>query len=386
MIIILLPCSLSTCLSRRHCFPLNNLFSYAILVSGKRAYTEDQKEGQHMFKVIVVDDEAMIRTGISSFIDDSDLDFKVVRTFKDGDEAIEYLETNDVDLVITDIKMVNVSGIEIAHYIYKNKPYIKVILLSGYADFEYAKAAIKYNVEEYITKPTSFTDLKNSLMRIRDALSAPKKGDINAFLDNIKQLYADILSGSMEDASATFKLLLDSNNHGNEYLGQYACNLFEIISDHLAANVKIQIRSDKLDIKRLPELSTYDEIYDFSMQLLRNIVNQITIKDEKPQDIVVSKLIQFIREHFSENISLQDAAEKVFFNPAYCSRFFKKQTGKNFSDYLLQVRMEHAAELLKENKKITDISRECGYSSSGYFSRIFKEYYGCTPSDYIRNL
>ncbi|HIT85989.1 MAG TPA: response regulator [Candidatus Ornithomonoglobus intestinigallinarum] len=339
-----------------------------------------------MFKVIVVDDEAMIRSGISSFVEKSELGFEVVKTFPDGAEAISYLENHDIDLVITDIRMVNVSGIELAHYVYKNKPRTKVILLSGYAEFEYARAAIKYNVSEYITKPTNFTDLRASLMRIREQLAVHKRTDINAFLDNIKQLYADILSGSMDDASATFKLLLDSNNHGNEYLGQYACNLFEIINDHLAANMNIKVRSDKLDYKKLPELSTYDEIYDFSLALLGNIVNQIALKDEKPSDIVAAKLIQFINEHFSENISLQDASERVFFNPAYCSRFFKKQTGENFSDYLLRVRMEHAVKLLKENKKITDISRECGYSSSGYFSRIFKDYYGCTPSDYIRNL
>ena len=102
-------------------------------------------------------------------------------------------------------------------------------------------------------------------------------------------------------------------------------------------------------------------------------------------DIVISKLIQFINENFSENISLQDAADKVFFAPAYCSRFFKEQTGENFSDYLLKVRMDHAVKLLRENKKITEISQACGYRNSGYFTRVFKEYYKCTPSEYIRN-
>ena len=143
------------------------------------------EKGLDMFKVIVVDDEAMIRTGVSSFINDTNIGFEVVQTFKDGSEAIKYLEAHNVDVVISDIKMVNVSGIELAHYIYKNKPQTKVILLSGYAEFEYAKAAIKYNVEEYITKPTNFTDLKNSLLKIREALSAPKKTDINTFLNNI---------------------------------------------------------------------------------------------------------------------------------------------------------------------------------------------------------
>ncbi|MDD6484952.1 MAG: response regulator [Clostridiales bacterium] len=339
-----------------------------------------------MFSAIVVDDEMMIRDGISSFINGSDTGFEVVAVFKDGGEAIDFLEENHVDLVISDIKMVNVSGIDLARYIYERKPRTKVILLSGYADFEYARAAIKYNVTEYITKPTNFTDLKNALSKIAASFQTQSKSNINDFLDNIKQLYADILSGSFENASASFKLLLDSNTHGNERLGQYAFNLFEIIIERLYANMKVQIISDKFDYRQLPALNTYDEVYDFSLHFIESVINQITVKDKKTSDTVVAKLIQFVNEHFSENISLQDAAETVFFNPAYCSRFFKKQTGKNFSDYLLSVRMEHAVKLLRENKKITDISRECGYSSPAYFTRTFKEYYNCTPSEYIRGM
>lgn len=339
-----------------------------------------------MFNVIVVDDELMIREGISLFINNSDTGFTVIDAFSDGSEAIQFLENNDVDLVISDIKMVNVSGIELARYIHENKPKIKMILLSGYAEFEYAKAAIKYNVEEYITKPTNFNDLKNALIHIKESLTKSRHIDINVFLDNIKQLYADILSDNIDDASNAFKLLLDSNTHGNDYLGQYAYNLFEIIIDRIYANMKIQLRFENIDYHQLPSITTYEDVYDFSIQILNSIINQITLKDKSPSDIVVSRLIQFINEHFSENISLQDAAENVFFNPAYCSRFFKKQTGENFSDYLLKVRMEHAVKLLRSNKKITDISKECGYSSSGYFSRIFKEYYNCTPSEYIRTL
>ena len=114
-----------------------------------------------MFSVIVVDDEMMIRTSISAFINNCDVGFEVVGTFRDGSDAIKYLEENNVDLVISDIRMVQVSGIDLAQYIYENKPWTQVILLSGYADFEYAKAAIKYNDKEKITKPTDFEKLKN---------------------------------------------------------------------------------------------------------------------------------------------------------------------------------------------------------------------------------
>ena len=119
--------------------------------------------------------------------------------------------------------------------------------------------------------------------------------------------------------------------------------------------------------------------------MLENIIKQLSAKNKKTDNIVVDKLIQFINDNF-QRISHCKMQPKVYFlNPAYCSRFFKEQTGENFSNYLLKVRMEHAVKLLKENKKINDISKECGYQSPGYFTRVFKDYYNCTPSEYLHN-
>ncbi len=336
-----------------------------------------------MFSVIVVDDEMIIRENISSFINNCDIDFNVAAAFRDGSDAIKYLEENDVDVVISDIKMIKVSGIDLAQYIYENKPWINVILLSGYAEFEYAQAAIKYNVKEYITKPTNFDDLKNTLIKMSGLLKTQKNNNINSFLDNIMRLYASILSINPDEAKNELHLLLDSNTHRNEQLGQYAFNIFEIIIDKLYANLNIRISPDISGYSSLPELSSNNEIYNVSTHILDSIISQLSVKDKKTDNLVIDKLIQFINDNFSHNISLQDAAEKVFFNPAYCSRFFKEQTGENFSDYLLQVRMQHAVKLLRENKKINDISKACGYQSSGYFTRVFKDYYNCTPSEYL---
>lgn len=341
-----------------------------------------------MFEAIVVDDERMIRTGISSFINNNDTGFEVIHTFKDGAEAIEHLQSHDAALVISDIKMVNVSGIELARYIYENKPHIKIILLSGYAEFEYAKAAMQYNVEDYLTKPTDFGELKQLLLKIKETLEKAENADVNIFLDKVKQLYANLLSGKSDDAVAVLETLLSGNRHDGVYLGQFASNLFEIIFNRLHANLKVQFISEKFDYKKLIDMDSRDKISNYSAQLLRNITAQLSADSDNDSEgasnAVVAKIIQFVNEHYSENISMQDAAEKVFFNPAYFSRFFKKQTGENFSDYLLRVRMENAVKFLRENKKITDISRDCGYSSSGYFTRIFKEYYKCTPSEYLR--
>ena len=277
-----------------------------------------------MFSVIVVDDEMMIRTSISAFINNCDVGFEVVGTFRDGSDAIKYLEENNVDLVISDIRMVQVSGIDLAQYIYENKPWTQVILLSGYTDFEYAKAAIKYNVKEYITKPTDFENLKNSLINMKNLLTEQKNNNINSFFDNIMHLYAEIVSINLADAKETLFALLDKNTHKNERLGQYAFNIFEIIIDKLYANLNIRISTENDDLKDFPDITDNQRVYDFSIKMLENIIKQLSAKNKKTDNIVVDKLIQFINDNFSKNISLQDAAESVFFNPAYCSRFFKE--------------------------------------------------------------
>ena len=337
-----------------------------------------------MFEAVVVDDEQRIRTGISSFINNNDTGFEVIHTFKDGSEAIEHLKKHDVDLVITDIKMVEVSGIELSRYLYENKPNTRIILLSGYSEFEYAKAAIQYHVQDYLTKPTDFDELAKTLARIRNTLESAQNTDINIFLDKVKELYEATLSGKHEEAAAHLLTLLENNHHNGSQLGQFAVNLFDIIFAQLYANLKLQFLQDQSEYKNLAVLENPEEIKALSLRILQSVTGKLSSGGEDTGAAVTAKLIQYVNEHFSENISLQDAAEKVFFSPVYCSRFFKKQTGENFSDYLLRVRMENAVRLLRENKKITEISQACGYSSSGYFTRTFKEYFKCTPSEYMR--
>ncbi len=337
-----------------------------------------------MYEIIVVDDELMIRKGISSFINNTSADFQVSYTFKDGEEAIDFLQDHTVDLIISDIKMVHKSGIDLAKYVYENKPEIKVVLLSGYKEFEYARAAIRYNVKNYISKPTDFGELRNVLDDIKDELDKTSVNNVDLFFDRVKQLYANIVAGKRQETLNEITGLLESNLHNGTNLGQYAYNLFDTIFNKLYSTLKIQLTGEKFNYESLPQLASIDEVRAVSLRLAGNVLDALSHNGQDSNDVLLSKIKQYIDEHFGEDLSLQDVAEKAFLSTVYFSRFFKKQTGENFSDYLLRVRMEHAAQYLKENKKVTDVSQACGYSNSGYFSRIFKEYYGCTPTEYTR--
>ncbi len=112
-----------------------------------------------IFKLLVVDDEVTMRKGISNYMNWASIDCQVVGSASDGVEAMEFLKSQPVDIVITDIKMPAADGLEVARFVHENYPRTKVIILTGYADFEYAQTAIKYHVTSFILKPTNKKEL-----------------------------------------------------------------------------------------------------------------------------------------------------------------------------------------------------------------------------------
>ena len=103
-----------------------------------------------MIKLLVVDDEIWIRERISKEIPWESVQAEVVGTAEDGQEALEMAEELEPDIIITDIRMPGFDGIELLRELRKKSLDIKVILLSGYNDFSYAKEAIKYGAFDYI--------------------------------------------------------------------------------------------------------------------------------------------------------------------------------------------------------------------------------------------
>ena len=120
-----------------------------------------------MFRVMIVEDEPPIMRMVRSAVESADPDFVVMSCCFNGGEAVEALKKDDYDIVFTDIKMPVMTGIELAGWIYENKPETMVIILSGFSDFEYAKKALAYKVFDYLLKPVSKEKIRELGERIR---------------------------------------------------------------------------------------------------------------------------------------------------------------------------------------------------------------------------
>lgn len=143
---------------------------------------------EQFYSVLLVDDEKEILEGIANSISWQDLGFNLIGTAENGIEALEIIDENEPDLVLTDIRMPFMDGLALAKVIHEKYLSTKVVIFSGYDDFEYAQEAIKYDTLEYIIKPVTAKKLSSSLLSIKERLDKDRKEKLN--FEELKESYA----------------------------------------------------------------------------------------------------------------------------------------------------------------------------------------------------
>ena len=123
-----------------------------------------------MIKIAIVDDEELIRRGISYLLEEAKRSYQVVGMFENGQKALDFLMNYDVDVIITDIRMPVMDGLSFLQKLQQLGKKYQVIILSGYDDFAYAQQAIRFGVKEYLLKPIN----KDELYRAIDRNAAAK--------------------------------------------------------------------------------------------------------------------------------------------------------------------------------------------------------------------
>ena len=126
------------------------------------------------YKMMIVDDEFEIREGLNSFYWER-FQFQVIGLAANGKQALDLLQRTDVDVVLTDIKMPVMDGIELSRAINIHYPHIKIVILSGYKEFSYARDALQAGVSEYLLKPVELKHLSESMMKLKQQLDAERQ-------------------------------------------------------------------------------------------------------------------------------------------------------------------------------------------------------------------
>ena len=155
-----------------------------------------------MYSLVIAEDELTTRRGLVHMVKWNEIGFQVDAEFSDGQELLAYLKTSMPDVILTDIKMSRVSGLDIARFAAEQNLPVQIVFLSGYKDFEYAQSAVEYHVLHYLVKPVSIPKLRE-LLDQQNALQNAMLNRVDHYQKLVnyqkQQFILDALSGSLRD-------------------------------------------------------------------------------------------------------------------------------------------------------------------------------------------
>ncbi|WP_419874522.1 helix-turn-helix domain-containing protein [Candidatus Pristimantibacillus sp. PTI5] len=512
-----------------------------------------------MYKVLLADDERLDLEGMRTFIPWQDLGMEVVAGVLNGFDACKVLDAEKIDIIVTDVRMPNMTGLELARRALELSKDIKIIFVSGYQDFSYVKQALSLNAVNYVLKPMDDQELIDSLLKVREDLDQERQRQ-DAYWQMVPIVKNEYLLQLLEGTSSVrtveilnqeyemnrfrypgmaavieiddrswkqsdeseperdemqqvvsictelgvrqickisktrIAILIEQADNGNlpermishvneqhafsitAGVGEQCRSFSELSHSYKQAVEALDLKmfygkgrvigygevrpAEKEDVKHLDAklealfvaMSAYelvrihDELDDL-FQIAKSLKSKFTLRNyalyivmkldnylqrtnenvfqllgmelnnyeiimqfETINDIhlwlrrrvyeisetlqankskknwkLIKQMIDYMKERTQDNITLRDLAEQFSLSPNYLGLIFKEETGKNFSEYFIQLRMEEACRLLKTtNMKIYEIADRVGYRHLPYFSRQFKEMYGMTPLEYRR--
>lgn len=246
---------------------------------------------QPAYTVVVAEDEELLLHNLVEKIHRTGLGFHVAATAQTGLQAYEAVKEHNPDLLVTDIRMPVMNGIELLEKVRNHYPLTRFIITSGFSDFEYAKSAIRLRVCEYLLKPIDPEELRTALLEIRSQFEVERSE------------YSDIFNDEM------------TRNPPER--------IAEVLNDYLIHNYNININ-----------LNLIAANMNYSSSYLTKIYQQKY--DTTPSKFITSLRMSHARQYLLHNpeLSIKQIGELVgYHDQGYFSRTFKKQTGLSPFDF-----------------------------------------------------
>ena len=178
-----------------------------------------------MYKVLLVDDERIILEGISSTIDWSAYGTELIGTARNGLEAYEFIITHQPDIVISDIRMPGMDGLQLVEKVRDNDRHVQFIMLSGFSEFDYARKAMRYGVKHYLLKPCNEQLITQALAEVVDEWNHTQSKE--QFMEKIERELKKVLPHAKEQFLKEF---VTNKTYGKRDWNDY-CSLFGIQLD-----------------------------------------------------------------------------------------------------------------------------------------------------------
>ncbi|QJC53136.1 helix-turn-helix domain-containing protein [Paenibacillus albicereus] len=359
-----------------------------------------------MYKAMLVDDESFDLLGLEALIPWASLRIEIVYSTSRPIAALQYASEHPLDILITDIRMPVLTGLELARRLKEPLPELRTLFLSGYEDFGYAREALALKADGYILKPVDDDEIMAALAGIVSQLDAARTGRLVG-LPPLRAARADEPAAGASDGGELLERLADAVRQyrlvdicdlAAELLrlpearepGQlqpfalHAVSRLEGYVDGAGAGAGVAAGAP-LGVARFGELGRLTRPAEVeSWVRLRAFELSERIRSRRAWRLLPD-IEAYVRERLATPLTLREVALRFAYSPSHFGVLFKERTGVAFNEFLARERMERARELLvRPGFKVYEIAEQVGYNSLPYFIRTFRELYGVTPGDYRR--
>lgn len=383
--------------------------------------------------ILIADDERVIREGIKRSIRQLCPEYEVF-VAASTEEAIKIMEEQRIHIVLTDILMPGMNGLEFMKISKRRYPYVKWVVISAHSEFSYAQEAVRLGAKDYLLKPIGKNRLleiiNNLAVEIQQDTELSKKGerlkvslkflregvfqrlasgldignlDIASFVEDFHNYYLIMVQLDAGDKSVRLEHFIVENvlselieQRGGGFVVSYDRQSLlglvtfkddfqieqfqEEIMVHLKHYLKIPFQIIHsglcLDFNTVPQVVTRMRKASASQAFE---LEPIKGSSEKAIDVA----LHYIKEHYYEDLTLEKMASVVFLNPAYFSQLFKQKTGQGYKEYVTSLRLEQAQQLLLNPKlKLAEIAERVGYQDMRHFTQMFRKRFQLTPTEY----
>ena len=358
------------------------------------------------YSVVIIDDEPWTREVVKHLGQWKELGLSIVGEASDGDLGLEMVRELRPDIILTDVRMPYLNGIDLVRTLRAEGNKAQVIFFSGYDDSSYIRSALRLGASDYLLKPIKPNELNERLKTCVEAIkkNTSENGGANAtiteapgFIDAswakpfyvlCSDLQMALQTGevaSVEKKLAEIRTLLTQNEGETPQRGSliqvyYALMgiLQRYISDSGYSVDEVFGKSNTSFV--FGRDSTSEQLFRYARELLKTAVVRVSELTRNSTKLNLDSVREFLKESYARGVTLEETAARFFVTKEYLSKVFKLKFGEGFTEYVTKLRMERALRLMCEyDIAIKDIGPAVGYFDTAHFYRVFKKHFGFTP-------
>ena len=364
-----------------------------------------------MYKVLFAEDELLVRLGLQNSIPWERYQMEIAALAENGLEAYQLFEKVHPDVLITDLRMEGIDGVELVRRVREVDEECAVVVISCLNDFETLRKLIPYNINAYVLKASiSIDEVCSVLEKVQDYFvkigRIPERTAVQS--EKLEKRISDYLLEETDecdwkDADKMEHLLLFSlKEEDQDKINMLAMDfIYELVNRQLPGKLLIPLREKEFclfyeaeeknieqHMKRIN--SSIEDFLGVKFQIIhsrrrekeelkvwfnRAFEQQYEINyDDNSGKALIQKAVSYMQDHYQESLSLTDISRIIGLSGSYFSYLFKQETGKNYVEYLNEIRLEAAMKDLKiSDEKIVVIAQKHGFQNLEYFSRYFRK-------------